>query len=137
MPASRRSKFIIWPIVGVLAIGVAWFVHAWHRFASQDRIFGAFYPVIAALDEFHAATGSLPTNLTQLVPRYVSQLPTAPVADAIDYRVLPDGTNWQLTVRNRITGAPRVFVQRSSRQFTAEEESQVVVAFHGWRGFKE
>ena len=141
MPASRRTKFIIWSVVAVFALGVAWFAHgfyrAWHRFASEERICGAFHPVIAAIDEFHEATGSPPTNLTQLVPRYIPQIPAAPVADSIDYRVLPDGTNWQLSVRSRVTGAPRVFVQRSSRQFTAEEERQVVAAFHGWRGFRE
>src|SRR6266849_3748929 len=121
MLASRGTKFIIWSILGAFALGVAWFAHdfyrAWHRFASEDRISGGLHPVTVALDEFHTDTGSLPTNLTQLVPRYIQQLPTAPVADSIDYRVLPDGTNWQLTVRSRITGAPRVFVQRSSREF--------------------
>src|SRR2546425_5094959 len=141
MPASRRTKFIIWSIVGLLGIGVASFAHgfyrAWQRFASEDRISGAFHPVIAAIDQFNEATGSPPTNLTQLVPRYIPRLPAVPVADSIDYRVLPDGTNWQLSVRSRVIGVPRLFVHRSSSQFTAEEELQVVAAFHGWRGFRE
>jgi hypothetical protein len=140
MPASRRTKLIIWSMVGVLGIGVAWFAHgfyrAWHRFASEERICGAFHPVIAAIEQFQETTGSPPTNLTQLVPRFVPRLPVAPVADSIDYRLLPDGTNWQLSVRSRVTGDPRVFVQRSSRQFTADEERQAVAVFHGWRGFK-
>jgi hypothetical protein len=141
MPASRLTKFIVWSIVAAFGLGVAWFAHgfyrAWLRFASEDRISGGLHPVMVALGEFHTDTGSLPTNLTQLVPRYVQQLPTAPVADSIDYRVSPDGTNWQLTVRSRITGAPRVFVQRSSTEFTAAEEAPVVTIFHGWREFRE
>jgi hypothetical protein len=128
-------------MVAVLGIGVAWFAHGfyfvWHRFAAEERLCGAFHPVIAAIQEFQEADGSPPTHLTQLVPRYVSQLPGAPVADSIDYRVLADSTNWQLSVRSRVTGAPRIFIQRSSQQFTAEEEHQAVAVFHGWRGFRE
>jgi hypothetical protein len=141
MPASRRTKFIAWAIASMFAVGIVWFAHgfyrAWHRFASEERTCGGFEPVIRALDEFHGATGSLPTNLTQLVPRYIQQFPAAPVADSIGYQVMPDGTNWQLTVHSRLTGVPRVFVQRSSQQLTAAEEAQVVTAFHGWRVFQE
>lgn len=141
MPMSRRTKVIVLCVVCVFAVGVMWFARgvfrAWHRFASEERICGAFQPVVTAIDEFREATGSLPTNLVQLVPRYVPQLPAAPVADSIGYQVSPDGTNWQVTVRSRITGSPRVFVQRSSQQFTAAEESQAVAAFHGWRAFRE
>jgi hypothetical protein len=141
MPASRLTKIIIWTIVGAFAVGIAWFAHgfyrAWHKFASEERICGAFHPVMGAIDRFYERTGTLPTNLTQLVPTYVAQIPTTPVADSIDYRIMPDGTNWQLTVHSRITGAPRVFVQRSSRQFTKEERRQSVTGFHGWVVFRE
>ena len=141
MPASRRTKFIVWTIIGVFVIGIAWFAHgfyrAWHKFASEERICGAFHPVISAIDQFQETTGTLPTNLTQLIPAYVAQIPTTPVADSIDYRVMPDGTNWQLTVRSRITGAPHVFVQRSSHQFTDDEQRQSVTGFHGWVVFRE
>ena len=141
MPISRRSKCLIWSTIGVLVIGGAWFVRgiyrSWHQFLSEDRICGAFYPVVTAIEEFHEATGSLPTNLVQLIPRYLTQLPVAPLAESINYRVLADGTNWELRVRSRITGAPRVFVQRSSQQFTAAEEGEAAAAFHGWRAFNE
>jgi hypothetical protein len=141
MPASRRTKIIVWVFVGALAVGIAWFAHgfyrAWHKFASEDRFCGAFHPVITGIDQYHETTGTLPTNLTQLIPAYVAQIPTAPVADSVEYRVLSDGTNWQLTVHSRITGAPRVFVQRSSRQFTEDERRQSVTGFHGWVVFKE
>jgi hypothetical protein len=141
MPASRRTKVIVWAIVGLFALGVAWFAHgfysAWHRFASEERICGAFYPVTGGIAQFQATTGTLPTNLTQLVPIYTPQIPTAPVADSIDYRVMADGTNWQLTVHSRITGAPRVFIQRSSHEFTDEERRRSVTSFHGWVVFGE
>jgi hypothetical protein len=141
MSASRRIKVIIWTIVCVFAVGSAWFAYgfyrAWHQFASEERICGAFHPVISAIGQFQESTGRLPTNLTQLVPAYIPQIPTAPYADSIDYLVMAGGTNWQLTVHSRITGAPRVFIQRSSHQFTDEEWRQSVTGFHGWVVFRE
>ena len=141
MPASRRTKIIIWAIVSVIAIGIAWFAYgfycAWHKFASEERICSAFHPVFGAIDKFYDTTGALPTNLTQLVPVYIPQIPTAPVADSVDYRIMSDGTNWQITVRSRITGAPRVFVQRSSHKFTDDERRQSVTGFHDWVVFRE
>jgi len=141
MPASRRTKFVLWTTLCVFLVFIAWFArslyHAWHRFASEERICGAFHPIISAIDKFHETTGTLPTNLTQLVPAYVPQIPTTPVADSIDYRVMPDGTNWELAVHSRITGALRMYVQRSSGQFTEEEQQQGVTGFHGWVVFRE
>ena len=141
MFASRRAKWIVWSVVAVIGVTVAWFAYgfftAYHRFMSEERICGAFHPVISALDEFQQQTGSLPTNLTQLVPQYVPQLPSAPVADSVEYRVLPDGTNWQLSVRSSVRGKPELFVQRSSRDFTAEEQRRSVTGFHGWLVFSQ
>jgi hypothetical protein len=140
MPTSRRTKWIIWSVVAVIAVTVAWFAHgffsAYNRFMNEERICGAFHPVISALDQFQEQTGSLPTNLTQLVPQYLPQLPSTPVADSIGYRVLP-GTNWELSVRSRVRGKPELFVQRSSRDFTAEEQRRSVTGFHGWLVFSE
>ena len=140
MPASRRTKWIIGVVVAVVAIVAAQFAYgffvAWQRFAAEERICGAFHPVFFALDKFHGDTGSLPTNLVQLLPKYLEQIPTVPVADSIDYRILPDGTNWQISVQSRITGTPRIFLQRSTQKFTAEEQRQSVTGFHGWLVFR-
>ena len=136
-----RTKWIVCSVIVLLAITSAWVAHSfyfvWQRFVREERICGAFHPVISALDEFQQQTGSLPTNLTQLIPQYLKHLPSAPVADAIDYRVLPDGTNWQLSVRSSVRGKPELFVQRSSRDFTAEEQRQSVTSFHGWSVFSQ
>ncbi len=141
MPASRRTKLIIiWSVVAVIAVTISWFAYGfftvYHRFMSEERICGAFHPVIKALNQFQEQTGSLPTNLTQLVPRYLPQLPRAPVADSIEYRVLP-GTNWELSVRSSVRGKPELFVQRLSQDFTAEEQRRSVTGFHGWLVFSQ
>jgi len=141
MGVSRRTKWIVWSVVAVTASAVAWFAYgffqSYERFRSEERICGGFYPVISAVEEFRQQTGSPPTNLSQLVPRYVPKLPGAPVADSIEYRVLPDGTNWQLTVRSSVRGRPELFVQRSSRDFTAEEQQRSIGSFHGWVVFRQ
>ena len=139
--AASRVKWIVWSVVAAIAVTVAWFAYSFFtvytRFMNEERMCGAFHPVIRALDQFQEQTGSLPTSLAQLVPQHLAQLPSAPVADSIDYTVLPDGTNWQLSVRSRVRGKPELFVQRSTRQFTAEEQQRSVTGFHGWLVFSE
>lgn len=141
MPTSRRTKWIIRSVVAVIVITIACFAYsffvAWHRFASEERICGAFHPVIRALEDFREKIGVPPTNLTQLVPEYLQKIPTAPVADSIEYRVLADGTNWQLSVRSRVRGAPELYVQRLYRDYSAEEQRQSVTGFHGWLVFPD
>lgn len=138
MPLPRRTQAIVWSVVVLFLVGISWlasaFFDAWQRFASHDRICGTFDPVISAVDEFQHQNGSLPTNLAQLVPNYLPQVPGAPVADSIDYRVLSDGTNWQLSVRSRVDGKPRLYMY-SSQDFTTEEQRQSVTGFHGWLVF--
>jgi hypothetical protein len=141
MPASRRSNWIARLVTAVIAIAVAWFAYgyfsAWQRFASEDRFSGALDPVTSALHDFQQQTRSLPTNLAQLVPRYLAQIPSGPVVDSIDYQVLTGGTNWQLSVRSHVRGAQEFYVQRSSREFTPEEQRRSVTGFHGWLVFRE
>jgi hypothetical protein len=141
MPASRRTKWVLWTIVCAIALTIGCVGHAfytaWHRFTSEEKICGTFHPVINALDEFQQQTGSPPTNLTQLVPHYLLRIPSEPFVDSIEYRRLPDGANWQLSVRSSVRGTPELFVQRSSQNFSAEEQRQRVTGFHAWIVFKQ
>ncbi|PWU08749.1 MAG: hypothetical protein C5B50_28940 [Verrucomicrobia bacterium] len=127
-------------MASALMLGIGCFVQAfyvaWQRFASEDRFEGTFEPLSRALDQFRQSKGTLPTNLTQLVPAYLPRIPTVQTSDLVEYRVMPDGTNWQLTVHSRSMGKPRVFIQRSSRQFTPEEQRKSVTSFHDWVVFR-
>ena len=124
----------------LLVGGAAWvcydFHNAWHKFVTEDQIHDTFFPVVVALDRFQKDSGTPATNLLQLVPRYVSQIPTSPVVDSVAYRVLPDGTNWQLSVYSRALKPPRVYVHRSSGSYTSEEERQELTSFHLWHVFR-
>jgi hypothetical protein len=141
MGVSRSTKVFIWTILGLFVFGVTWFAHgvysAWHRFASEERFCAAFHPVTDGIAQFRESTGTLPTNLTQLVPAYLPRLPMPPVADLMEYQVMPGGTKWQLTIHSRITGPSRVFIQRSPYDFTDEERRRSVAGFHGWVVFRE
>ena len=61
----------------------------------------------------------------------------SPVADSVVYRVLPDGTNWQLLVYSHALKTPRVYMHRSSENITPEEESQELTSFHSWHVFRQ
>jgi len=137
----RRNKWIVRSVALVVVIAIVSLGHgfwkAWSRFANEEKICGAFHPVINALQEFQEKTGAPPTNLTQLVPEYLPKIPAAPVANAIEYQVLSDGTNWQLSVRSSVRGKPELFVQRLYRDYSALELSNSITGFHGWLVFTE
>jgi len=141
MPISRRTKSIIWLILALIAAGVAWIGYDCyskvHRFLVEDEVHDTFYPVVIALVHFQNDSGTPATNLLQLVPRYLSQVPSSPVADSVAYRVLPDGTNWQLSVYSRALKTPRVYVQRSSGEYTPDEDRQELTRFHLWHVFRQ
>jgi hypothetical protein len=141
MPRSSRITWIIWSVVAALVIAGGLFVHAffkvWQRFANEERLCGAFGPVVMGLQNFQEQTGALPTNLVQLVPQFIQQIPAMPIAESIDYRILPDGNSWQLSVRSRVRGPRELFMRRSSNEFTEEERRQRVAEFHGWLVFRE
>ena len=140
MPASRRTKVIVWTIVGVVVVGTRLVRSRLLSGLAQVRIRGAHLRRISSCHQrdrpVPGVHGHLPTNLTQLVPAYIPQIPTTPVADSIDYRVMADGTNWQLTVHSRITGAPRVLFSVHPRVHRRERR-QSVTGFHGWVVFRE
>ncbi len=136
---TRRTKWIVRSVALVVVIATVSLVHgfwkAWSRFANEEKICGAFHPVINALRYFQEKTGTPPTNLTQLVPGYLQKIPAAPITNVIEYQVLADGTNWQLSVRSSVRGKPELFVQRLYRDYSAQELSNSVTGFHGWLVF--
>ena len=141
IPNPQRIHWVVRTVLIGIAVGVVCFacvfLTSWKKFSREEQLCGAFHPVVNALGEFQSKNGSLPSDLTQLVPTYLPQLPSAPVADSVDYRVSPDGIGWQLSVRSKIRGRLELFVQRSSREFTPEERQQCVGGFHGWLVFKQ
>ena len=133
MPAKRGTSKVFKIIGLVLLMCFGWiafeFYSAWHKFSTEDQISDTYQPVFLALHDFQHELGSPATNLSQLMPRYLPRLPSSPLADSIDYRILADGTNWQLSVHSRAFSQARTYVHRSS-DFTVEERKRIVTALH-------
>ena len=118
-------------VVITLAAVFAFDVHrAWHKFSVEDSIHGVFFPVVRALDEYEHDHGAPATNLAQLVPKYVSQIPSSALVDSVQYTLLPDGKAWQLSLHSTVLDPPRLYCCRSSNKYTAEEEKRVLMRYH-------
>ena len=142
MPVSCRTKMALTGVAVVvitLAAVVAFRVHqAWHKFVVEDNIHGVFYPVVRALDEYEHDHGAPATNLTQIVPKYASEIPRSALVDSVQYTLLPDGKTWQLCLHSRALKPARLYCARSNDKYTAEEEKRVVLRYHGcWVVLKE
>ncbi len=131
----------MWLAAAVVVGGVGWVSYdlsnAWHKFSIEDQVHDKFFPVVTALNKYQEESGAPATNLSQLVPRYLSGIPSSSIADSLEYQILPDGTNWQLSIYSRALNPARVYVHRSSGQFTADEQRKELTRFHTWTVFRQ
>ena len=138
--SSKWSIFLL-VAVAVIAAGAVFTVSTYkriHAFAVEDQIHGTFYPVAKALYDFEHDHSSPATNLTQLVPGYIAQLPSSHFAGSVEYSVIDGGKAWQLSIHSRALSEPRVYCCRSTQKFTADEEERVLLRYHAtWTVLRE
>jgi hypothetical protein len=136
----KRSIFLLVAAVVVVAaavFAVSFYKHI-HTFAVEDQIHDTFYPVAKALYDFEHDHNSPATNLTQLVPGYIAQLPSSRFADSVDYSVINGGKAWQLSIHSGALSEPRIYCCRSTQKFTADEEQRVLLRYHAvWTVLKD
>lgn len=123
-------------LLTVIVIGVPVYRRV-HAFLVEDQIHAAFMPLIAELYRFETEEGKPPAALTDVVPKYLPTIPKSPLTEAPAYRVLSDGKTWELAIRSGALSRPRVYVWRSTYEFTPEESRRAVQRFHGWAVFAE
>lgn len=114
-------------VAAVLGIGL---YRAWHTFSIEDQIHGTFFPVAKALYDYEHDHSSPATNLTQLVPGYIPQLPSSRFVDSVEYSITDDGKAWQLSIHSRTLSQPRLYCCRSTQTFTPDEERRVLLRYH-------
>jgi hypothetical protein len=135
MPVSHRTKMVLAGVAVVVitlaAVFAFGFHRAWHKFTVEDNIHDVFFPVVCALYEYEHDQGAPAASLAQLVPKYVSQIPSSALVDSVQYTLLPDGKAWQLSLHSTALDPPRLYCCRSSNKYTAEEEKRVILRYHG------
>lgn len=134
-PIILFIAIVIATVVTVTGVGLH---RAWHTFSVEDQIHGTFFPVAMALFNYEHNHSSPASNLAQLVPMYISQIPSSRFADSVEYSVINGGKAWQLSIHSRALSQPRLYCCRSSQQFTAEEARRIVLRYHGiWTVLRE
>ena len=140
--ASRAKKIIV-STVAVTVLAVIGFVAssvyiAWHKFAIEDHIHGVFHSVAIGLDEFQKETGSAARELSDITPKYISEIPNLDLVDKIGYTRSPDGQNWELSLYSTALNPPRYYVVRSNQKYTESDEKKVILRYHSiWTVLKE
>lgn len=139
MTLKKRIAYIsVIAVVCALTVVSIGFYRAFHKFSVEDQIHGAFFPVVAALYDYEHDHSTPATNLMQLVPAYIAQIPRSHLVDSVEYSVIDDGKTWQLNLYSHALSKPRIYCCRSSQKFSAEEERKVVLRYHGvWTVIRE
>ena len=103
---------------------------------TEENIHNTFFPVTLAIESFTEKNGAPPKALDVLVPSFLDRLPTTPLVDKIEYKVL-DGTNWILNAHSTALRPARVYSWRSNWNFTEQERGNLLKQFHNTAVFKE
>ena len=134
------TKKILWGIAVVVVVGVAavtWgFFSALRTFGIEDRIHGTFFPVSIAIEQFAETNRFPPQSLDALIPSFLSGIPTSPLVDKLEYRVI-DGTNWIMNAHSSALKPARIYSWRSDWNFNEQERSKLIKEFHNAAVFKE
>ena len=113
----------------VVGVGLPAYRHI-RKFFVEDSIHSTFYPVTAALYKYQGEQGRPAESLTALMPKYLGAIPSSHLADLPTYRILPDGKSWELAIHSRALPEPRIYLCRSTQQFTPEEKSRIILEYH-------
>jgi len=114
-------------MVAVFAVGV---YRAWHQYKVEVEIQNTFFPLAKALHDYEGDYRSPARNLTQLVPHYISQLPTSRFAAPVEYSVIDGGKGWQFSIRSCTLSQPRLYCYRPTQKFTPDEENRILNTRH-------
>ncbi len=122
---------VAWVGCGVLCVMSAAVVR---QYRVEDRIHRAYGPIVCAIYSYQSKKGCLPQALVDLRPDYIADLPHTAYVDTVQYRVLDGGGNWELALHSSALPRSRIYLHRSSRQYSQEEEEHTVLQYHGmWR----
>lgn len=113
-----------------MGIGVPAYKHI-RKFIVEDSIHGTFFPVTSALYTYQREHGRAADSLAALVPKYLGAIPSSKLADSPTYRILPDGQSWELSIHSLALSQPRLYLCRSTQEFTAEETRRMIIRYHG------
>ena len=135
-------KKIVWTLsLGVLLIAVVGLIvilvaHRFYVFSVEDRIHNTFFPVADALYRYEEETGHPASSLNAVIPKYISAIPSSSLADPPTYRVLPSGKVWELVIHSNALSRPRLYICRSTQEFTPEEIHRMILQYHAtWTVF--
>lgn len=120
----------------VVGIVVCVFFSALRTFGIEDQIHGTFFPVSMAIERFTATNGVPPSSLDSLVPSFLPSIPTWPLVDRLEYRVLA-GTNWIMNAQSTVLKPNRVYSWRSDWNVTEQEGVKLMKEFHNVAVFRE
>jgi len=133
----KRTIIIIVSLIGVCVIGGGvWFALTFNavmkEFHIQANIVHGGYPIVHAIDEYTEANGQPPTQLDDLIPHQLSQIPTIDHVVHITYRLEENQSDWVLSLFRDPSEKPWEFRFTSTGQISESDDENMIGYVHGW-----
>lgn len=123
---AAKVLWVLFAIVAWVGCSVLCVVSAAvvRQYRVEDKIHRAYGPVVFAIYSYQNKKGCLPQDLVDLLPDCIAALPQTAYVDTAQYRVLDGGGSWELALHSSALPRSRIYLHRSSRQYSREEEEQ-------------
>jgi hypothetical protein len=122
-------------IMGVAIIARGLF-KSYRIFEIEDRVHGTFFPVYTAIQRFTLTNGIPPSSLDQLVPSFLTSIPTSPYVWKLDYKPV-DVSNWIMNAHSKALQPARIYSWRSDWTVNDTERTNVLKIYHNIAVLKE
>jgi hypothetical protein len=116
---------VIAPVLYVIAITIALRAHY-----DEDRIALGGKQVEMAINDYGEKHGSPPARLENLIPEFMSSLPSFPEMSNVQYRVSADGHGWTLDIYRQRDNAPLIY-RRTNTGLSAEDTKRRIDTENG------
>jgi len=123
-------------VIVVFALFAWTFFSTLRTFSIEDQIHGTFFPVSMAIERFTETNGIPPESLASLVPSFLLAIPTSPLVDKLEYRVV-NRTNWIMDAHSTVLKPSRTYSWRSDWNLTEQEKKKLIKEFHNVTVFKD
>jgi len=135
MSKKKVIKYIFVTLGFGMLLLLSYFAYTFYTlvfwFGLEDKVVGNYQPVIDGIVSYQKKNDSLPPDIKNLVPEYISSIPKLKEVKSFEYNII-EQKDWELIVIIEAKGKKKEFVYRTTYQLTVEEKKRLWTGCHEW-----
>lgn len=117
-------------ILGGGAIAVPILGRAYLVFSIEDKIHGAFFPLVRAIEHYCEDRGEAPPDLAALLPEYLAEMPSSRFVSEVSFSAASAERRWRLVLASTSTGKRRLYIAERGMPLSDVEKRWKKARYH-------